>query len=101
MTNRVTIAGKPVVDIYEARNGRCWYVTKRLEKEGRVFLFGYVRCFNPPMLAEFQHLAEEALLDTGEPLWKVPEEAWCRCPLVKIEDGSGPKVVCCSGEGAE
>ncbi len=101
MTNRVTIVGKPVVDIYEARNARCWYVTKRLEKEGQVFLFGYVRCFKPPMLAEFQHLAEEALLDMGEPLWKVPEEAWCRCPLVKIEDGSGPKVVSCSGEGAE
>lgn len=100
MTNRVTIAGRPLVDIYEARNGRCWYVTKRLEKEGQVFLWGYVRCFKPPVLAEFQHLSEEALLDAGGRLWKVPQEAWGRCPLVKIEDCSGPKVVCCRGEGA-
>ena len=101
MTNHVTIAGQPVVGIYEARNGRCWYVTKRREKEGQVFLFGYVRCFRPPMLAEFQHLAEEVLLDMSEHVWKVPQEAWCRCPLVKVEDCSGPKIVCCNGEEAE
>lgn len=100
MKNHVTIAGKPVVDIYEAHNARCWYVTKRMQKEGQIFLFGYVRCFKPPMLAEFRHVPEEALLDTGKHIWKVPEEAWCRCPLVRIEDRSGPKVVRCDGEEA-
>jgi hypothetical protein len=102
MKNRVTIAGEPVVDIYEnVRNMRCWYVTKRAQKEGHVFLSGYVRCLRPHLLAEFQHLPEEALLDMGKHMRKVPEDAWHRCPLVRIEDCSGPKVVRCDGEEAE
>jgi hypothetical protein len=100
MEYRVTIAGEPVADIYEAQNARCWYVTKRVEKEGQVFLFGYVRCFEPPMLAEFRHVPEEALLDMGEHMRKVPEDAWCRCPGVAVEKCGGPKIVRCDGEEA-
>ena len=102
MENRVTIARKPVLAIYEnIKNARCWYVTRKVKKAGHVFLFGYVHCHRPSVLAEFQHVPEEALLDLGKHMWKVPQEHWWRCPLVDIEYGGGPKVVCCKGEEAE
>ena len=96
MKSRVTIVGKPVLDIYESDNTRCWFITKKEKKERQLFLSGYVRCFKPSMLAEFRHIPEEALLDATEHIWKVPEDAWHRCPYVDIkEDIRGPAVVRC------
>jgi len=94
----VTIAGKPVIDIYEADNGRCWFVTKRVLKDGQQFLSGYVRCLRPSMLAEFHHLPEETLKDTVGHIWRVDKDAWHRCPCVDIqEDTEKPKIVHCDG----
>ncbi len=99
MKTIVTIAGERIVDIYESANGRCWYVTKKMQKQGQEFVSGYVRCLGAPMLAEFQHLPEEILQDTAQPMWRVPEEAWWRCPCVKVErDGEGPTIVRWNGE---
>jgi hypothetical protein len=93
---RVTIFGEPVVDIYESENTRCWFITKKVQKEGQWFLSGYVRCFKPLMLAEFRHLPEETLQDMTRHIWKVPQDAWKRCPCVDIEeDCEGPKIVRC------
>jgi len=101
MRDRVVILGKPVAAIYEnVSNARCWYVTSKVPEEAHAFLSGYVHCFRPPMLAEFQHVPEEALLDVGEPMWNVPQEHWWRCPLTDIEDLGGPKVAHCQGEEA-
>lgn len=100
MTYRVTIASEPVVDIYEAENGRCWFVTKKVQKEGQWFLSGYVRCFEPSMLAEFHHFLEETLQDMGMHIWKVLRDVWHRCPCVDIEEErEEPKVVRCDGQG--
>jgi hypothetical protein len=100
MKTVVTVAGERIVDIYESANGRCWYVTKRMQKQGQEFVSGYVRCLGASMLAEFQHLPEEILQDRVQPLWRVPESAWGRCPCVKVErDGEGPIIVRCDGEG--
>jgi len=102
MKSRVTIVGEPVLDIYESDNTRCWFITKKENKEGQLFLSGYVRCFKPSMLAEFRHIPEEALLDMTEHIWRVPEDAWHRCPHVDImEDIDGPVVVCCGEARAE
>ena len=96
MQSQVVIAGVPVVDIWECFNGRCWFITKRTEKNGQYFLSGYVRCLNPMMLAEFQHLPEEVFADMGERIDRVPEEAWHRCPCVDVvPEGSRPVVVRC------
>lgn len=101
MRYRVTIVGEPVLDIYESDNARCWFVTKKEKQRGNIFLSGYVRCFKPSILAEFRHVPEEALLDMGGHIWKVPEDAWHRCPYVDIiEDVPGPVVVRC-GEQCE
>ena len=95
----VTVAGERIVDIYESQNGRCWYVTKKIQKQGQGFVSGYVRCLWTPMLAEFQHLPEEVLQDTAQHMWRVPESAWGRCPCVKVErDGEGPTIVRWNGE---
>ena len=95
----VTIAGERIVDIYELENGRCWYVTKRIQKQGQGFVSGYVRCLGTSMLAEFQHLPEEVLQDKGQHIWRVPEEAWGRCPCVDVKREEGPIIVRWDGEG--
>jgi hypothetical protein len=95
----VSVAGERIVDIYESENGRCWYITERIQRQGQGFVSGYVRCLQTSMLAEFQHLPEEVLQDTGQHVWRVPEEAWWRCPYVDIEeDGAGPTIIRCDGE---
>ena len=101
METTMTIAGEPVVYIYECQDARCWYVTRRVQKQAQWFLYGYVRCFESALLAKFQHVPEEALLDMDAHIWKVPREVWHRCPLVAVEESSDPKVVCCGGEEAE
>lgn len=102
MRYRVTIVGEPVLDIYESDNTRCWFITKREKKEGQLFLSGYVWCFEPSMLAEFRHVPEEVLRDVTEHIWKVPKDAWHRCPYVDIkEDIEGPAVVRCDEPGTE
>ena len=101
MKTNVTIAGQPVVDIYECQDARCWYVTRKVREQGHWFLYGYVRCFEPALLAEFQHVPEEALLGMDSRMWRVPQEVWHRCPLVAVEESSGLKVVCCQGEEGE
>lgn len=94
MKYRVTIAGKPVIGIYECKkNARCWFITNKVQKHGQYFLSGYVRCFNPEMLAEFHHLPEEVLDDTGNSMRKVPEDAWWRCPCVNIEEDRGQRKI--------
>jgi hypothetical protein len=99
MKKVVTIAGEPVVDIYESENGRCWYVTKKAPRQGQWFASGYVRCLRTPMLVEFQNLPEEVLQDTVRHMWRVPEEAWGRCPCVDVEDDvEGQEIVHGDGE---
>jgi len=96
----VTVAGQRIVDIYESQNGRCWYVTKKVQKQGQAFVSGYVRCLGTSMLAEFQHLPEEVLQDTVQHMWRVPEEAWWRCPCVYVQrEREGPIIVRCDGRG--
>ena len=96
----VTIAGERIVDIYESANGRCWYVTKKVQKQGQGFVSGYVRCLRTSALAEFRHLPEEVLQDRGRHMWRVPEEAWWRCPCVDVErEGEKPIIVRCDGKG--
>ena len=93
MQSHVVIAGVPVVDIWECFNGRCWFITKRTEKNGQYFLSGYVRCLNPMMLAEFQHLPEEVFDDMGERIDRVPQEAWHRCPCVDVVPNGSRRIV--------
>jgi len=94
----ITIAGKPVIDIFEADNGRCWFITKKVQKHGQWFLSGYVRCLKASMLAEFSNVPEEALNDTVRHIWKVDKEAWHRCPCVDVkEDTDVPRIVRCDG----
>jgi hypothetical protein len=94
MTLRVTIADTPIVDIYEADNGRCWFVTKKVCKHGQLFLSGYVRCLKTSMLAEFSNMPEEVMEDKGGYIWKVNKDAWCRCPCVDVqEDIDEPEII--------
>lgn len=96
----VAVAGQRIVDIYESENGRCWYITKRTQRQGQGFVSGYVRCLKAAVLAEFQHLPEEVLQDTGQRVWRVPQEAWWRCPCVDVtEEGAGPTIIRCEGQG--
>ena len=102
MTYQVTVVGKPVLDIYECDNGRCWFVTKKTRKAGQDFLSGYVRCFRPSMLAEFHHLPEEVLNDPKQSMRRVPKEAWPRCPCVDVKDvGADEKIVRCNDRGTD
>lgn len=97
----VAVAGQRIVDIYESENGRCWYITQRIQRQGQGFVSGYVRCLRAAVLAEFLHLPEEVLQDTGQRVWRVPQEAWWRCPCVDVaEEGAGPTIVRCEGEGS-
>ncbi len=96
----VTVAGQRIVDIYESENGRCWYITQRTQRQGQGFVSGYVRCLKAAVLAEFSHLPEEVLQDSGQRVWRVPQEAWWRCPCVDVtEEGAGPTIIRCEGQG--
>ena len=86
MEYRVTISGEPVLDIYGCYNGRHWFITKKVQKYGQCFISGYVRCLKPLMLAEFNDLPDEVLDDMGNSIWKVPKDAWHRCPCIDIDD---------------
>jgi hypothetical protein len=95
----VAVAGQRIVDIYESENGRCWYITQRIHRQGQGFVSGYVRCLKAAVLAEFLHLPEEVLQDTGQRVWRVPPEAWWRCPCVDVtEERAGPTIIHCEGE---
>ena len=100
MQSQVVIVGVPVIDIWECSNGRCWFVTKRTKEKGQHFLSGYVRCLDPMMLAEFQHLPEEVFSDLARRISRVPKEAWHRCPCVDVLP-KGPKrvIVRCNRPG--
>jgi hypothetical protein len=86
MKYRVKIAGEDILEIYAFDDGRHWFITKKIQKQGQCFLSGYVRCFRPLILAEFIHLPEEVFNDMSGRIRKVPKEAWIRCPCVDIVD---------------
>jgi hypothetical protein len=98
MTFHVLIANVPVVDIYEADDGRCWFVTEKVFKYGQWFLSGYVRCIKTSTLAEFCNMPEELIEDSVKHIWKVKKDAWSRCPCVDVQDDTvEPEIIPCTG----
>lgn len=96
MKHKITIKGKPVIDIYESFNGCYWYVTEKAWKQdsligGKVYkndqiFFGYVRLASYPDGAEFGYFSEAELKCLGWRVWKVNRQDWSACPEVEVQE---------------
>jgi len=93
MGKRITIKGKPVIEIFESFGGSYWFITEKCHKQnsiinGRLFkddqiLFGYVRLSACPEYAEWGYISETELKLLAPKVWKVPKKNWPFCPEVK------------------
>jgi len=88
-----TIAGVPIIDIYESFDGSYWFVTEKAWRQdsvigGKVYqndqiLFGYVRLSSCPECAEWGYFSESELKSLGHRVWKVHKQDWPVCPGVE------------------
>ena len=84
MKEAITIKGRPVIDIYGTYDGKHWFITKRLEKDGEQFLFGYVKVLPFFDLVQFCYLPEAEFKKLGKMAWKIPKENWHLCPEFEV-----------------
>lgn len=89
MENTTTIDSKPILDIYGSTDGRYWFVTEKIQKDGQRLFSGYLRTSQMPMLARFYDIPEEKFNSADKRFWKVAKEKWNICPGIKVRNNDG------------
>jgi uncharacterized protein YfiM (DUF2279 family) len=99
----ISIKGEQIIEIFGTCDGKHMFVTKRIEEDGEVFLFGYVKFSIVLDWIKFCYFSEAELKDSGNKVWKVAQNRWQLLPeLTGIEkEEEKDKLNSQNAEGAE